>query len=110
MAKSSGIEIRSSVAGTPPAAPTNLRAITPAQKRKINLTWTQSNSAGITQNKVYRSTTGPAGPYLLRVTLGATTSYSDTGLTSGQTYYYVATALNSNGESVYSNYSGATAK
>jgi hypothetical protein len=95
---------------TPPNPPANLVATAPAQKRRINLTWTQSTSPGITQNKVYRSTSGPSGPYTLRATLSATTSYSDTGLTSGQNYFYVVTAVNSSGESGFSNYSGATAR
>jgi len=77
---------------------------------KIKLTWTQSTGPGITQNKVYRSTTGPGGPYTLRTTLSATTTYTDTGLTSGASYYYVVTAVNSGGESPFSGYAGATAK
>ena len=95
--------------GTLPNPPSSLVA-TASGKRKINLTWTQSTSTGITQNKVYRSTTGSAGPYTLRATPGAVTSYLDTGLTSGQSYFYVVTAVNGNGESGYSNYSGATAR
>jgi beta-glucanase (GH16 family) len=109
-AKSSGIEIRSTGPATPPSAPTNLSAVQAKQRGRINLTWTQSASPGITQNKVYRSTSGPSGPYSLRATLTATTSYSDTGLASGQTCYYAVTAVNANGESGFSNYSGATAK
>jgi len=105
----------SQVSATPqpivaPNPPTSLRATTPAQKRKINLTWTQSNSAGISQNKIYRSTNGSGGPYSLIATLSPTTSYSNTGLTSGATYYYVVTAVSPNGESIFSNYSGAAAK
>ena len=95
---------------SPPAAPTSLVARQSSQRRKINLTWTQSTSPGITQNKVYRSTSGAGGPYTLRATLAPSTTYTDTGLTSGQTYYYVVTALNNAGESPFSNYSGATAR
>jgi beta-glucanase (GH16 family) len=95
---------------SPPNPPTSLVATAQKQPGRIKLTWTQSSSSGITQNKVYQSTTGPSGTYTLRATLNATTSYTDTGLTSGQTYYYVVTAVNANGESGYSNYSGATAK
>jgi len=105
----------SQVSATPqaivaPNPPTSLSATTPNQKRKINLTWTQSNSAGISQNKIYRSTNGSGGPYSLIATLSSTTSYSNTGLTSGATYFYVVTAVSPNGESIFSNYSGATAK
>jgi len=93
--------------GTAPAAPTGLTA-TPG-KRRATLNWTQSTSPNITQNKIYRSTTGTGGPYLLRATIGATTSYTETGLTSGQQYFYVVTAVNSSGqESPFSSYAGVT--
>ena len=93
---------------TPPSPPSNLTAAQ-AGKRKINLNWTQSPSPGITQNKVYRSTTA-GGPYTLRATLGAVTTYQDVGLTSGTTYYYRVTAVNSGGESGFSNEASATAR
>ena len=93
---------------TPPAPPSNLTA-NATGKRKINLSWTQSTSSGITQNKVYRSTTS-GGPYTLRATLGAVTTYQDSGLTSGTTYYYVVTAANSSGESSFSNQASAQAR
>jgi hypothetical protein len=104
------IQLYPPVVVSPPNAPTSLIATAPSQRRRINLSWTQSTSSGITQNKVYRSTSGPSGPYTLRATLSPTTTYTDTGLTSGQTYYYVVTAVNSAGESGFSNYSGATAR
>jgi beta-glucanase (GH16 family) len=95
---------------TPPAAPTSLIATAPKQPRRINLAWTQSVSSGITQNKVYRSTSGSSGPYTLRATISPATKYTDSSVTSGQTYYYVVTAVNSAGESPSSNSAGATAK
>ncbi|HKS36160.1 MAG TPA: galactose oxidase-like domain-containing protein [Verrucomicrobiae bacterium] len=93
---------------TPPNPPTSLTA-SPSGKRKINLNWIQSVSPGITQNKVYRSTTA-GGPYTVRATLAATTSYQDTGLTSGTTYYYRLTAVNGGGESNFSNEASARAR
>ncbi len=86
----------------PPAAPRALGAT--AGKRKVDLKWTQSTSSGVTQNRVYRSTTNGSG-YSLRATLSARTSYTETGLTSGVNYYYVVTAVNGNTgkESGYSN-------
>jgi rhamnogalacturonan endolyase len=96
-------------AASAPAAPTNLTAQSP-RKRQIALNWTQSTSPNITENQVYRSTTS-GGPYSLVATLSATTSYTDTGLSSGTTYHYVVTARNSDGlESSYSNQASATAK
>lgn len=103
----------SQVSATPsapqlPAAPTSLTASSP-QRRKITLNWTQSASPGITNNKIYRAMVN-GGPYTLVTTIAAATTYSDTGLTSGTTYYYVVTAVNSGGESAYSNQSSATSK
>ncbi|MBU6408951.1 MAG: DUF1349 domain-containing protein [Verrucomicrobia bacterium] len=95
-------------AATAPAAPTNLTAS--GAKRKISLTWTQSTSPNIANNNVYRSAAS-GGPYTLLTTLSATTSYTDTGIKSGTTYYYVVTAVNSsNLESPYSNEAGGTAR
>ena len=64
----------------------------------------------MTQNRIYRSTTS-GGPYALVTTIAATTSYNNSGLTSGVTYYYVVTAVNSsNLESPVSNQASATAR
>ena len=92
---------------TPPAAPTNLKG--KAARRKVTLTWVQSPSAGVTQNKIYRGTAA-AGPFASVATIGATTSYSDTNLASGVTYYYHVTAVNGSGESGFSNQASATPK
>lgn len=101
----------SPVSATPQAPtvtqpPSNLAAT--GAKRKISLNWIQSPTAGITQNKIYRSTTS-SGTYALLTTVPAATSYSDS-VPSGTTYYYVVTAVSSSGESAASNSSGATAK
>jgi hypothetical protein len=70
----------------------------------VALSWTASTSSNITSYNVYRGTTS-GGPY---TQLGSvpepTTTYSDTSVTDGQTYYYVTTTVNSNSqESAYSN-------
>jgi len=94
---------------TPPAAPANLTATTQG-KKKIALTWTQSSSPNVVSNKVYRSTVA-GGPYSPIATLPATTSYQNSGLTSGTTYYYRVTAVNSSGlESPQSNEASARAR
>src|SRR5262249_13113461 len=93
----------------PPNPPTTLAARATG-KRKIQLTWAQSGSPGVTHNKIYRSTTS-GGPYGLVATIPAATSYSNSGLTSGTTYYYVVTAVNSSGlESPASNQASAKAR
>jgi fibronectin type 3 domain-containing protein len=101
----------SQVSATPsagPAAPTNLSASSPNKPTgKIILVWTQSTSSGITANKVYRSTVA-GGPYAFLISINPTTSYGNTGLTTGTTYYYRVTAVTSGGESPYSNEASAT--
>jgi hypothetical protein len=94
------------IPAAPPVPPTSLSATDGTSI--VNLTWVQSSSSGITQNKVYRSTSGSGGPYTLLATLSPTTSYADTAVANGSTYYYTVTAVNANGESPYSSYIGAT--
>lgn len=89
-----------------PNAPTALTA--QGGNLVVNLNWTQSTSSGITGNNVYRSITGSGGPYSLQASLGAATSYSDTAVAAGNTYFYSVTAVNADGESSMSAYSGAT--
>jgi probable HAF family extracellular repeat protein len=92
----------------PPAPPTSLAANTAG--RSVKLTWTQSASPGITQNRIYRATTS-GGPYSVRATIAAGTTFMDGSLTSGVTYYYVVTAVDNRGkESAYSNQASAKAR
>jgi hypothetical protein len=88
----------------PPAAPTNLTAT--AGNAKVSLNWT--GSAGATSYDVYRSTTS-GGYTTLPLAIGITaTSYTDSSLSNGTTYYYVVSAVNSFGESQKSNEVSAT--
>jgi hypothetical protein len=93
--------------GEPPAAPTSLQAV--GGKKKITLQCNQSSSTGITQNKIYRSTTA-GGPYGLLQTVTARTSSSDRTVVAGVTYYYVVTSINGQGESPHSNEASATSR
>lgn len=73
------------------------------------LNWTRSVSPGITNNKIYRSTVSPVGPYTLINTVGDVNTYVDTQVVAGVTYYYVVTAVDNTGaESDYSNWAKGT--
>src|ERR1700722_19967054 len=79
-----------------PPAPTNLTAT--AGDTQVSLTW--SASSGATSYNVKRSGTS-GGPYT-QIAAPTSTSYTDTALTNGTTYYYVVSAINSTGESANS--------
>ena len=67
----------------------------------VNLTWTPSSSA-YTGFDIYRGTTS-GGPYTM-INSSLTPSFTDTTVTSGQTYYYVVTEIDtSDNWSTYSN-------
>ena len=97
-----GIQIIPTSGGGPPPAPTNLTAT--AGNAQVSLSWTASS--GATGYNVKRGTVS-GGPY---TTVGSptSTSFTDTGLTNGTTYFYVVTAVNANGESSNSNQASAT--
>ena len=66
-----------------------------AISHSADLTWTPSISTGIVGYDVYRGSAS-GGPYTLLTTAPVTTtSYSDDSVLSGQTYYYVLTAVDS---------------
>ena len=77
----------------PPQPPTGLVA-TPGNAQ-VSLSWTASS--GATSYNVKRSTVS-GGPYTTVGSTGAT-SFTNTGLTNGTTYFYVVTAVNASGES-----------
>ena len=89
-----------------PAAPTGLTVSTPSTTQ-INLLWTD-NSSNETGFKIERKT-GAGGTYAQIATVGASvTSYSNTGLTPGTTYFYRVRATNASGDSAYSNEASTT--
>ena len=89
-----------------PTAPGNLAA-NAVSTTQINLTWSD-NASNETGFKIERKT-GSGGTYAQIGTVGANvTSYSDSGLTSGTTYYYRVRANNAVGDSGYSNEANAT--
>ena len=84
-----------------PGPPRNLTATW--GNARVTLTWQAPASYGdspITGYKLYRSTIS-GGTYSLIASLTALT-YTDTGLTNGQTYWYKASAVNAVGEGAQS--------
>jgi fibronectin type 3 domain-containing protein len=90
----SGKSIESSAITTPSAPGGLIAAPGPLQ---VSIIW--NASAGAATYNVYRSTaSGAEGATPFKTGLAATT-FTDTGLTSGTTYYYQVTAVNAAGES-----------
>ena len=75
---------------------------TAATQHTVDLSWTASADA-VSYN-IYRGTVS-GGPYtMINTSPDSTTAYTDSTVTSGDTYYYVVTAVNSaSEESGYSN-------
>jgi hypothetical protein len=94
-------------ASTTPAVETLTGAgTTVASQHSVSLSWTPSASSVVGYN-VYRGTIN-GGPYQrLTSSPQPATAYTDSGVQSGATYYYVATSVASN--SIESGYSNQTA-
>jgi hypothetical protein len=75
----------------------------------IDLSWTASSSSGVVGYNVYRSSSS-TGPYnVINTNPVAGTSFADSAVTAGQTYYYMTTAIGPQAvESDYSNVASAT--
>ena len=100
---SSGITGTQSGISVAPAAPSDLTA-TAVSSSQINLTWVAS--AGDTGYEIERSLSASSG--FTEVGTATATSYSDTGLTAGTTYYYRVIATGGGISSAASNTASAT--
>jgi hypothetical protein len=100
---SSGITGTQSGISVAPAAPSDLTA-TAVSSSEINLTW--DAAAGATGFEIERSLSASSG--FTEVGTATTTSYSDTGLTAGTTYYYQVIATGGGKSSGPSNTASAT--
>ena len=100
-------EVSATPAALPPAAPTGLVAT--AGDLQISLNWDDNTEPDLAGYNVYRST-ATGGQYTkVNGALVTVSDYSDTGLISGVTYYYVVRAENtSTQESGNSNEASAT--
>ena len=81
---------------------------TPPPQHSVNLSWNPSTSGAVGYN-VYRGNVS-GGPYTeINPTLDPNTTYTDSTVVGGQTYYYVSTAVDASGvESGFSNQVKAT--
>lgn len=87
-----------------PSAPTNL--IATAGNAQVTLSWTAS--AGATSYSIYRGTSS-GGESTTPIASGVTaTTYTDTSLSNGVTYFYTVAAVDSAGTSASSNEASAT--
>ena len=92
------------------AAPSNLSA-TAVSSSQINLTWTDTNSGKTNESgySIERSLSPTSGFAKIGSVLKNITTYSNTGLASGTTYYYRVQATGRKGAvSPYSNVANAT--
>jgi fibronectin type 3 domain-containing protein len=92
---------------TVPLQPLTLQAT--AGYHLVTLTWAAPSSDGgsaITSYRIYRGTSG--GSETLLASVGNTSSFTDTGLSAGQAYYYKVAAVNAAGEGAMSSEASAT--
>ena len=87
-----------------PAAPTALTAA--GGNAQVALSWTAST--GATSYNVYRGTTSGGESTTALATGVAGTTYTDTSVANGTTYYYKVAAVNAGGTSALSNEASAT--
>lgn len=98
-----GLQIVAHQSGlTLPEAPTNLKAT--AGNGRVGLTWTAAPGA---TSYVLRRATLSSGPFSVVRGGIAGTSYANTGLTNGTTYYFRVYGVNSAGEGAASNTANA---
>jgi hypothetical protein len=89
------------------------RTVTPpsSSSHYVVLSWTASTTPDVIGYNLYRGTTS-GGPYPTKLNVSPVTgtSFTDNTVEAGQTYYYVATAVGSDGvtESAYSDETSAT--
>ncbi len=97
-------DVAARIAGTAPApAPDATAPTTPtafqatAGSKQVALRWTaSSDNVGVTAYLVQRSSTGKPGSYA-QVSAPTTASWTDTGVRSGKTYWYVVSARDAAG-------------
>ena len=94
------------VSTTPPTAPGGLSAVS-VSASQIDLSWSD-NSNNENGFKIERSPNGSSDWTQIASVNANVTTYQDSGLTCGTTYYYRVYAYNTGGNSSYSNTASAT--
>ncbi|PLS03337.1 fibronectin type III domain-containing protein [Neobacillus cucumis] len=84
--------------------PTNLKAAATSYTN-VNLSWTAGS--GVSGYEIYRSTSS-TGPFT-KVTSTTSTSYNNTGLTTGTTYFYKVRSYQTGTSTVYSSFTPVVA-
>jgi hypothetical protein len=97
------VTISSNAAGSPLVIQFSGTGADTSQQHSVALNWDQGTSQ-VVGYFIYRASK-PSGPYTkLNSQASSETSYTDSSVASGQTYYYVVTSVNS--ENIESAYSG----
>ena len=88
----------------PPAVPTNLVASYDSINQKVSLIWRASPDADLKLYKIYRSETSGSYTTPIDSVLKPDTTFIDSAIFLGKTYYYVVSAVDTNkNESGFSN-------
>jgi hypothetical protein len=99
---SGSISVTSNAAGSPGTITLSGTGVA-ATSHTVGLTWNDSGST-ITGFNVYRSKTSGSGYVKVNGSLVGTQNYTDSGVQSSTTYFYVTTAVDGSGnESAFSN-------
>jgi fibronectin type 3 domain-containing protein len=94
--------IASNATGSPATITLSGTGVAPTQ-HSVSLSWDASTST-VSGYNIYRSTVSGSGYAKVNSSLDGSLSFTDSSVQSGQTYYYVTTAVDSSGdESAYSN-------
>ena len=97
------VSIVSNASGSATSVSLSGTGVAPVVPHSVDLNWGASTSS-VTGYNVYRSSVSGSAYAKVNASVVAGVSYADSSVQSGQTYYYVATAVDASGnESVYSN-------
>lgn len=89
---------------TPPLPPSNLSAVYDSLTKSVYLIWNSSGDADLKLYRIYRSETSGGYTTPLDSVFAPDTTYNDTNIFFGKTYYYVVSAVDTAGnESNFSN-------